>query len=66
MNEIYPAPGFLEMCVEAGNPIVLSSDAHCAEHLGYGYQDALLYLADMGITEVATFDRRRRTLEPIG
>ncbi len=66
VNEIYPAPGFLEMCIEAGNPIVLSSDAHSPEHLGYGYQDALLYLADLGVTEVATFDRRRRTLEPIG
>jgi histidinol-phosphatase (PHP family) len=66
VNEIYPAPGFLEMCIEAGNPIVLSSDAHTPEHLGYGYQDALLYLADLGVTELATFDRRLRTLEPIG
>ncbi len=66
VNEIYPAPGFLEMCIEAGNPIVLSSDAHVPAHLGYGYQDALLYLADLGVTELATFDRRLRTLEPIG
>lgn len=66
VNEIYPAPGFLEMCIEAGNPISLSSDAHTPEHLGYGYQDALHYLADMGVTEVVTFDRRRRTMEPLG
>ncbi len=66
VEEIYPAPGFLELCLEAGNPVVLSSDAHTPEHLGYGYQDALLYLADLGVTELATFDRRLRTLEPIG
>ncbi len=66
VNEIYPAPGFLEMCIEAGNPIVLSSDAHTPDHLGYGYQDALLYLADMGVTELATFDRRHRELQAIG
>ncbi|WP_354698279.1 hypothetical protein DSM112329_03949 [Paraconexibacter sp. AEG42_29] len=66
VNEIYPAPGFLEMCIEAGNPIALSSDAHTPEHLGYGYQDALLYLADLGVTELATFDRRMRIMEPIG
>ncbi|MCW3000187.1 MAG: histidinol-phosphatase [Solirubrobacterales bacterium] len=66
VNELYPSPGFLEMCIEAGNPIVLSSDAHTPDVIGYGYQDALQYLADMGITELCTFDRRRRELEVIG
>jgi histidinol-phosphatase (PHP family) len=66
VSEIYPAPGFLEMCIEAGAPIALSSDAHTPDHLGYGYQDALLYLADLGVTELVTFDRRQRTMEPIG
>lgn len=66
VNELYPSPGFLELCIEAGNPIVLSSDAHTPDVVGYGYQDALLYLADMGVTELATFDRRRRELEPLG
>ena len=28
VGEIYPAPPFLEMCLEAGVPIALSSDAH--------------------------------------
>ena len=28
VGEIYPAPAFLEMCLEAGCPIALSSDAH--------------------------------------
>ncbi len=27
-GEIYPAPAFLEMCLEAGAPVALSSDAH--------------------------------------
>jgi histidinol-phosphatase (PHP family) len=66
VEEIYPAPGFLEMCIEAGASISLSSDAHTPEHLGYGYQDALLYLADLGVTELVTFDRRQRIMEPLG
>ncbi|MCW3040324.1 MAG: histidinol-phosphatase [Solirubrobacterales bacterium] len=66
VQEIYPAPGFLEMCIEAGCPIALSSDAHTPEQLGFGYQDALLYLADLGVTELATFDRRTRIMEPLG
>src|SRR5213079_664248 len=28
VGEIYPAPAFLEMCLEAGRPVALSSDAH--------------------------------------
>ncbi len=29
-QEIYPAPAFLAMCLEAGAPVALSSDAHSA------------------------------------
>ena len=45
VGEIYPDRAFLEMCVDAGNPVALSSDAHVAEQLGYGYDDALELLA---------------------
>ena len=31
VGEIYPSPAFLEMVIDAGNPIALSSDAHAAE-----------------------------------
>src|SRR5688572_16648922 len=33
VGEIYPARGFLELVVEAGLPVALSSDAHTPEHL---------------------------------
>ena len=66
VGELYPDRAFLEMCLEAGNPVVLSSDAHVAEQLGYGYDQALAFLADVGVTELATFRRRERHLEPIG
>src|SRR5439155_20647975 len=35
VGEIYPAPAFLEMCLEAGRPISLSSDAHVAADLAF-------------------------------
>ena len=66
VGELYPSSAFLEMVVDAGNPIALSSDAHTTEHLGYGYEDALKFLADHGVTELAVFDGRERRLEPIG
>ena len=44
----------------------LSSDAHTPEQLGFRYDAALELLSDLGIGELAVFDRRRRRLEPIG
>jgi histidinol-phosphatase (PHP family) len=66
VGEIYPARAFLEMVVDAGNPIALSSDAHLPEQLGYGYDQALELLDSLGVTELSVFERRARRLEPIG
>ena len=45
VNEIYPAAPFLEMCLEAGRPVALSSDAHTPEQLGHEYERAVDWLA---------------------
>lgn len=63
--EIYPAPAFLEMCVEAGVPVALSSDAHRPQDVGADYDRALELLADLGVGELAVFDHRTRALEPL-
>jgi histidinol-phosphatase (PHP family) len=66
IGEIYPAPTFLRMCVEAGRPVALSSDAHVPEDLGFAYDRALELLRSCGVREIAVFERRRRRLEPLG
>jgi histidinol-phosphatase (PHP family) len=66
VREIYPAAAFLEMCLEAGRPVALSSDAHLPEQLGYEYERAAAFLRDLGVTEIAVFERRLRRLEPLG
>ena len=66
IGELYPDRAFLEMVADAGNPVALSSDAHTPDILGYGYDQALELLSEVGITELAVFDRRTVTLEPIG
>jgi histidinol-phosphatase (PHP family) len=65
-GEIYPAPAFLEMCLEAGRPVALSSDAHVPEQLGYEYERAVDMLGGLDVDEIAVFERRRRRLEPLG
>jgi histidinol-phosphatase (PHP family) len=66
VGELYPAPAFLEMVVDAGCPIALSSDAHEPNELGYRYEDAVELLDGLGVGELAVFEARERRLEPIG
>ena len=59
VGEQYPAVPFLEMLVDAGCPIALSSDAHTAEQLGFEYERAVELLETAGVREIAVFERRR-------
>jgi histidinol-phosphatase (PHP family) len=65
VGEIYPAPTFAEMCVEAGAVFALSSDAHHPEHVGFAYDRAVEFLDGLGVREICVFERRRRRLEPL-
>lgn len=65
-QEIYPAPAFLQMCVEAGAPVALSSDAHRPEDVGADYDQALELLSEAGVGELCVFEHRKRRLESIG
>ena len=66
VGELYPDAAFLEMCLEAGRPVALSSDAHVPEDLGHSYDRALEWLDALGVRELAVFERRQRRLEPLG
>ena len=66
VGEQYPSLALLEMVVDAGCPIALSSDAHVPEQLGFEYERALELLEQVGVGEIAVFERRARRLEPVG
>lgn len=65
-KEIYPARAFLAMCLEAGAPVALSSDAHRPGDVGAGYEQALELLDELGVHDLCLFERRQRRLEPVG
>jgi histidinol-phosphatase (PHP family) len=65
-DEQYPATPFLEMLVDAGCPLALSSDAHVPDQLGYAYERAVELLESLGVKEIAVFEGRSRRLEPVG
>jgi histidinol-phosphatase (PHP family) len=66
VGEQYPSVPFLEMLVDAGCPIALSSDAHEPDQLGFEYERAVKVLEDVGVEEIAVFERRQRRMEPVG
>jgi histidinol-phosphatase (PHP family) len=66
VGEIYPSRAFLEMAVDAGIPVALSSDAHRPEQLAFAYDAAVEVLTDCGVREIAVFERRQRRMEPLG
>ena len=60
VGEIYPDRAFLEMCLDAGNPVALSSDAHVAEHARLGYDARAGAARRRGrAASCASFERRR-------
>jgi histidinol-phosphatase (PHP family) len=65
-GELYPAPEFLAMCLQAGAPVALSSDAHRPQDVGADYERALELLSELGVEELCVFERRERRMEPIG
>jgi histidinol-phosphatase (PHP family) len=66
VGELYPARAFAELLVEAGVPFALSSDAHLPEQVGFGYDRALAFLDEIGVGEIAVFEKRQRRLAPLG
>ena len=65
VDEVYPAPAFLQACYRAGVPTLINSDAHIPEDVGKDFDRARALARDVGYTEVATFAGRRRTMAPL-
>lgn len=66
VGELYPSQAFAELCVEAGAPFALSSDAHLPEQVGFAYDRALEFLDRLGVEEICVFEGRQRRLVPLG
>jgi histidinol-phosphatase (PHP family) len=66
VGELYPSFEFAQMCVEAGAPFALSSDAHLPEQVGFGYERAIELLDRLGVEEICVFEQRQRRLAPLG
>ncbi|CAH0345584.1 histidinol-phosphatase [Bacillus sp. CECT 9360] len=60
VGEMYPDPRLLEMCFNKKIPIVLSSDAHFPEHVGFEFDRAVDLARSVGYTSIMTFSKGER------
>jgi histidinol-phosphatase (PHP family) len=65
-REIYPGPDLLARLCARGVPVVLSSDAHEPEHVGFAFDHALRAAAEAGYSELMEFSGRDRRAVPLG
>lgn len=54
----YPAPWIVQEARAMGIPFALGDDAHHADDVGFGFDDARAYLLAHGVTHLATLRRR--------
>jgi histidinol-phosphatase (PHP family) len=54
-TETYPSPFFLRLLKESEVPVIITSDAHCAEHIDGHYQMALDAVAQAGYKNTVLF-----------
>ncbi|OEH86815.1 hypothetical protein BHU72_00665 [Desulfuribacillus stibiiarsenatis] len=60
VKEIFPSKTILHMCKELDIPITVGSDSHRPHNVGTNIERIYGELRDLGFTEIAGFDQRRR------
>jgi histidinol-phosphatase (PHP family) len=62
----FPSVDLIERLHRLGVPFTFGSDAHSPEQLLHDWQGVIQFLRNLGVKELATFNRRKRTMVPIG
>jgi histidinol-phosphatase (PHP family) len=66
IQEISPYPEFMKTAYAHGLPIITSSDAHKPEDCGAYIDRAVEYAKRFGYTQAVHFEKRKRTMVPLG
>ncbi len=61
----YPDIPLIKMAIAKGIPLTISSDAHAAKDLNHNYDKLEGILTELGVKEVAIFERHKRTMVPV-
>jgi histidinol-phosphatase (PHP family) len=63
--EVYPGPALLGKLVNAGVPVVFSSDSHAPAEAGWGMEKTLASAREAGARSQVSFRRRAAALHPL-
>lgn len=66
VGEMYPDLNILKMCLKAGIPLTLGSDAHSPEQVGMDFDMAIAAAKQAGYDRIATFSKRNRSFVALG
>ncbi|ADU64872.1 histidinol phosphate phosphatase HisJ family [Desulfurispirillum indicum S5] len=64
-GQIYPAPEILQMAGKYRLPVIITSDAHCPEHVGRDFPLAQRMAREADITTLVRFEKRKRQYVPL-
>ncbi len=64
-KELAPAPDLIREAARLKIPFVLGSDAHRRQDIGYHFPEVIAMLRDLGVREVARFEKRKPVFEGI-
>jgi len=65
VKEMCPSPQFFDVLVKEGVCFTMSSDSHFPNDLGIYSDQIKTMLMEKGITEIATFEKRKRVMKPL-
>ncbi len=65
-EELFPSERMVKKAFELGIPVTVGSDAHRPDFLSQHLEKAYAVLHKTGYTQLATFDKRKRVMIPIG
>ena len=65
VNELYPSDDLIRLALENGIPFTTASDAHSHVQLAENYERLAQKAAAFEISEIAVYERHRRTLRPL-
>jgi histidinol-phosphatase (PHP family) len=61
-KKLYPCKKILKMLYDHDIPILLSSDAHNPQDVGFGFIDILKFIKKVGYTSVIGFNKRKKAI----
>jgi histidinol-phosphatase (PHP family) len=60
VKELYPSDELLEMILQEGIDLTLSSDAHSPQQVGFGYDTVMEKLKKLGVKKLVYFEKKEK------